>query len=186
MGILKDYVSLSEESKYSTPEKPQWRVKLGDNYFTIYSDSGPTPNALVECEIPDGKKYIKNWRYLNEDEAPPANAPTHISSHLTTPTPAQLGVAMPFKPVDQSLSIMTQTAFKALMENASDNIEHDIIMDYAMLSARVARYWDKSIRAYMSGGEPRDAIKEEPEAEAAEQATSAPPAPDEFEDEIPF
>lgn len=189
MGILKDYISLSEESKYSTPEKPQWRVKIGDNYFTIYADNGPTVNSFVEVEIPEGKKYIKNWRYISEDGTVPAGAPTPVAasipSHLTTPTPQQLQHHdAPFKPVDTSLSIMVQCAFKALMENASDNIEHDVIMDYAKVSVRVARYWDKSIKAYMAGGDPRDAIK--PEAEEAEQATSAQPAPDEFDDEIPF
>lgn len=188
MSILKNYIAEVEQGKFSTPDKPQYRVKVGDKFFTLYSDRPPTVNSFCELEMrtsKQGNDYIYSWRYISEDGTVPSGGPDPVAatvSHMTEPTPAQRAVANVFKPADQSLSIMTQSAFKALMENASDNIDHPTIMEYAKLSVKTARYWDKALKAYMAGGDPRAALED---AEQQTQSATPPPAND-FDDEIPF
>lgn len=183
MAILKNYAASVEEGKYSDPENPQWRVKVGSSYMTYYGDQPPNPNAFCEFEIAESKKgneYIKNWRYINEDGTLPGDSgPAPVVGTIKHVGPSAAPQAA-FRPVDQSLSIMTQTAFKALVgDSGAIGQDAEAVHGIARDAWRIARYWDKAIKAYMSGGDPRDAVAEQQKQEAQQ-------AEDELNDDIPF
>lgn len=178
MSVKQGRVQAVEMSDYSTDENPQWRIKLGDEYMTLYAANAPDEGEVAEFEIAhskkSGKPYIKAWRPLDHMEVkhpePQAGA---VVVREAGPAPAG------FRACDKELSIMWQSTFRSIVESQRETMGPKAVMGAATQALEIVAMVDKALKRYVTGiDETKKALESDEQANAG--------ADDELNDDIPF